>query len=580
MKEKSKQNVQEAELYKKFKRISVAEFFERNRHLLGFDSPRKALLIAVKEYVDNSLDACEEYKILPDIKVEIDRLENDIYKVTVEDNGPGIPYENVPEIFGSFLFGSKFHRFISTRGKQGIGASAVTLYSQLTTKEPVEIITKMKNKEKGIKYKIKIDVKTNTPIILEKEEIEVKKESGTIVKAKVIGQYIKGKQSVDEYIRLTALINPHANIIYKNPDGEKFVYKRIINEIPELKEVKPHPYGIELGYFDRLIKETKEKTLLNFLTKTFSSVGQNTAMEVLKKAKLDPDTDPKSLNDDQIIKLYNTLQNAKLRAIPSKYIVTLGRDIILKSMENILKPEYMAAIKRRPALYRGIPFIVEVGIAYGGEINEFQYYRFANRVPLLYKPGEDAITHALKEINWKHYGFEVEGEFPKDPMAILVHVASVWLPFTSESKEAIAPYDEIVREIELGIKNALRELSIYIKKKRALETIGDKYKNLYGYGLEVIDSLSSILDIEKENVEERVKERIKKELVNDIYEILKSVREVKNLLKEGNDDKAVTLIKNMLKDTVKINLLSEKELEDMIIEVINDVKKNKLSLLN
>ncbi|EOD42282.1 DNA topoisomerase VI subunit B [Candidatus Nanobsidianus stetteri] len=580
MKEKTKQNVQEAELYKKFKRISVAEFFERNRHLLGFDSPRKALLIAVKEYVDNSLDACEEYKILPDIKVEIDRLENDVYKITVEDNGPGIPYENVPEIFGSFLFGSKFHRFISTRGKQGIGASAVTLYSQLTTKEPVEIITKIKNKEKGIKYKIKIDVKTNAPIILEKEEVEVKKESGTIVKAKIIGQYIKGKQSVDEYIRLTALINPHANITYKNPDGEKFVYKRIINDIPELKEVKPHPYGIELGYFDRLIRETKEKTLLNFLTKTFSSVGQNTAIEVLKKAKLDPDTDPKTLNDDQIIKLYNTLQNAKLRAIPAKYIVTLGRDIILKSMENILKPEYMAAIRRKPALYRGIPFIVEVGVAYGGEITEFQYYRFANRVPLLYKPGEDAITHALKEINWKHYGFEVEGEFPKDPMAILVHVASVWLPFTSESKEAIAPYDEIVREIELGIKNALRELSIYIKKKKALETIGDKYKNLYGYGLEVIDSLSSILDIEKEKVEGRVKERIKKELVNDIYEILKSVREVKNLLKEGKDDRAVTLIKNMLKDTVKINLLSEKELEDMIVEVINDVKKNKLNLLS
>ncbi|MFZ8856219.1 MAG: DNA topoisomerase VI subunit B, partial [Candidatus Nanopusillus sp.] len=302
MKEKSKQNIQEIELYKKFKRISVAEFFERNRHLLGFDSPRKALLIAVKEYVDNSLDACEEYKILPDIKVEISKIENDIYKISVEDNGPGIPYESVPEIFGSFLFGSKFHRFISTRGKQGIGASAVTLYSQLTTKEPVEIITKIKNKEKGIKYKIKIDVKTNTPIIVEKEEIEIKKESGTIVKAKIVGQYVKGKQSVDEYIRLTALINPHANITYKNPDGEKFVYKRIINEIPELKEVKPHPYGIEIGYFERLIRETNEKTLLNFLTKTFSSVGQNTAMEILKKVKLDPNTDPKSLDDDQIIK--------------------------------------------------------------------------------------------------------------------------------------------------------------------------------------------------------------------------------------------------------------------------------------
>jgi DNA topoisomerase-6 subunit B len=576
---KAEENIEEElELYKNFKRVSIAEFFERNRHLLGFDSPRKALLISVKEYVDNSLDACEEFRILPDVKVNIEKLEEDIYEITVEDNGPGIPYDKVPDIYGSFLFGSKFHRFVSTRGKQGIGASAVTLYAQLTTRDPIEVITKLKNREYAIKYKIKIDIKNNSPIVVEKEKIESKKESGTIIKAKIAGQYIKGKQSVDEYIKLTALINPHANITYKNPEGEKFVYKRIVNEIPQLKEAKPHPYGIEIGYFERLCKETDKKTILEFLTKTFSSVSREKALEVLKKAKIDSDKDPKELSNEEVEKLYKILQQTKLRAMPSKYIVTLGRDLLLKSMENIFDPEYMSAITRRPALYRGIPFIVEVGIAYGGNINEFQYYRFANRVPLLYKPGEDAITHALKNINWKHYGFNVEGEFPKDPMAILVHVASVWLPFTSESKEAIAPYDEIVKEIELGIKNALRELSLYIKKKKALETIGDKYKNLYGYGIEVSENLSEILNIDQKNIEEKIKERIKKELNNDVYEILRSVREVRALLKEGKDEQAKNLIKNMLKDTVKINLLTDKELTNIIENVIKEVKEKKIKL--
>ncbi|MGC9079553.1 MAG: DNA topoisomerase VI subunit B [Nanopusillaceae archaeon] len=569
---------EELELYKNFKKVSIAEFFERNRHLLGFDSPRRALLISVKEYVDNALDACEEYRILPDIKVNVKEVDEDIYEISVEDNGPGIPYDQVPNIFGSFLFGSKFHRFVSTRGKQGIGASAVTLYAQLTTREPVEVITKLKTKDYGIKYKIKIDVKTNVPIVIEKKEIKIEKESGTIVKAKIIGQYVKGKQSVDEYIRLTALINPHANITYINPEGQKFVYKRITEFVPELKETKPHPYGIEIGYFERLCKESKYKNLVEFLSKTFSSISKQNAEKIVKRAKLDPDRDPKSLNDDEIEKLYKVLQETKLRAMPSKYIVVLGRDLILKSMENMLNPEFSAAITRRPALYRGIPFIVEVGVGYGGNITEFQYYRFANRVPLLYKAGEDAITHALKNINWKHYGFEVEGDYPKDPIAILVHVASVWLPFTSESKEAIAAYDEIVKEIELAVKNALRELSLYIKKKRALESIGDKYKNLYGYGLEVSSTLSEILKINEKDAENRIKERIKKELYNDVFEILKSVKEVKLLIKEGKDNQAKNLIKNMLSDTVKINLLSEKELSDIIEKVIKEVKEKKIGL--
>ncbi len=577
----SKEIKEEIQLYETFKRVSIAEFFERNRHLLGFDNPKKSLLIAVKELVDNSLDACEEHQILPEIKIKIEKQEENIYKVSVEDNGPGIPYDLVPDIYGSFLFGSKFHRFISSRGKQGIGASAITLYSQLTTREPIEVITKVPNKDKAIKYKIKIDVKTNTPIIIEKKEIEIKKDHGTIVNAIILGQYTRGKQSIDEYIFLTALANPHATIQYLNPDGEKVIYKRIVDTIPKLYETKPHPHGIEIGVFERLLKESKEKTILSFLYKTFSSVSQETASKILKKAKIDENKDPKSLNDEEIIRLYRILQETKLRAIPKKYITTLGYETIKKSLDVMFNPDFSVAITRRPSVYRGIPFIVEVGIAYGGKISEFQLLRFANRVPLLYKAGECAITAAAKEINWKRYGFNAEeGYFPKDPIVVMIHVASVWLPFTSESKEAISPYPEIVNEIELAIKNALREVSLYVKKVKTLSNISNKYLSLFGYGLETAEYLSKILDTDSKEIEKVIIERIKKELKNDILEIIKSMRELKNLIKENKDKEAIKMLENMMKDLYDKDIISKNELYELIKQTIEDIKSKYTKILN
>lgn len=573
-----KEIIESIKLYEKFKRVSIAEFFEKNRHLLGFENPKKALLITVKELVDNSLDACEEYRILPDITISIEDMGEGIYKVTVEDNGPGIPYDKVPEIFGSFLYGSKFHRYISSRGKQGIGASAVVLYGQLTTMKPASIITKTPDSDKAIYYEIKIDVTNNSPQILKQKYMSWSKSHGTSVTVYLRGMYTKGKQSVDEYIQLTALANPHAQIVYYPPSGEKIVYKRLTNNVPELKEIKPHPYGIEIGVLERMLKNSRHSKLSEFLIKEFSSVGKKTAEEILKKAKLE-DKNPKELTEKEIEKLYLALHSVKLRAIPSNVIVTLGEDLIRKTLTNMFNPEFVTSIKRRPAVYRGNPFIVEIGIAYGGDIKEFRLLRFANRVPLLYKSGECAITLAAKEINWKRYGLNgEEGSLPTDPIIILVHVASVWIPFTSESKEAIAPYPEILKEIELGLKQALRDIAIYINKKRSIEGISDKYKTLYGYGLEVARILSEILNKDEKEVSNIIKDRVKKELLKDIMDILITTREIKTLLRENKDDQAIKLIKNILKGVIESNIMSEKELSEMIKEVINVVKEKKLHL--
>jgi len=561
------------ELYKKFKRVSIAEFFEKNRHLLGFENLKKALLIAVKELVDNSLDACEEAKILPDIEIEIKQVKPSIYKIKVEDNGPGIPYEKVPEIFGSFLFGSKFHRYVSTRGKQGIGASAVILYSQLTTGQPAEIITRVPGASKAIYHKIKIDVKTNTPEILERKYIGWHRKHGTSVEVTLKAVYLKGKQSVDEYIQLTALANPHANIVYITPKGERIIYKRVTNKVPILYETKPHPHGIEIGVLERMLRDTTYNDLKTFLIKEFSSVGEKTALEILNKANLDPNRDPKSLKFEEIERLYNSMQNTKVRSISAKYITTLGKDTMIESLSKMFDPEFITAVSRKPAVYRGIPFVVEVGLAYGEPIEEFRVFRFANRVPLLYRSGECAITYAIKEIDWKKYGLEgKKGETPNEPLIVMVHVASVWIPFTSESKEAIAPYPEIVKEIKLALKEALRDLAIYVKKKASLNYISDKYKNLYGYGLELSKYLAKILNKNEEEVKNKIISRVKKELYSDVIAILQTVKETKMMIKEGKIEEAKKSIRKMLEDVVKSNIFTKNEVESVIEKAIAEVK--------
>src|SRR5580692_8226858 len=146
--------------------ISVSEFFAKNRHLLGFDNPRKALLTTVKEAVDNSLDACEEAGILPEIWVHIQASGTNRFKIGVQDNGPGILKKQIPLIFGKLLYGSKFHRLRMSRGQQGIGISAAGMYGVLTTGKPVKIISKVSKRKPTHYYEIQIDTKKNVPEIL------------------------------------------------------------------------------------------------------------------------------------------------------------------------------------------------------------------------------------------------------------------------------------------------------------------------------------------------------------------------------------------------------------------------------
>jgi DNA topoisomerase-6 subunit B len=455
--------------------ISVSEFFAKNRHLLGFDNPSKALLTTVKEGVDNALDACEEAGILPDIRVEIRELSETRFLVAIEDNGPGIVRAQVPKIFGSLLYGSKFHRLRQSRGQQGIGISAAGMYGLLTTGKPISIKTRTQAKKPAHHLELVIDTKRNEPRVKLDETCEWDKPHGTRVEIELEGAYRGGQHSVDAYIRQISLANPHAQITYVPPKAEEHgaehVFARVTDEVPpETREIKPHPYGVELGVLMQMFRDTKARNVSSCLQNDFSRISSRTAGEICKRAKVAPTRRPSEIDREEAERLHQAIQVTKIMAPPLDCIAPIGGELIERALRAEVKADFYASISRKASVYRGNPFLIEVGIAYGGGLpaeEPVTVYRFANRVPLQYQQGACAITKAVASTDWKAYELQhPKGAVPVGPMLIMVHMASVWVPFTSESKEAVAHYPEIIKEMRLALQECGRLMAIFIRRRK------------------------------------------------------------------------------------------------------------------
>ncbi len=469
------------ELAKKQREIGVAEFFSRNRHLLGFDNKRKALMTAIKEAVDNALDACEEASILPEIIVEIIEMGEDRLRVVIEDNGPGIVKEQIPKIFAKLLYGSKFHSFKMSRGQQGIGISAAVMYGQLTTGKPAKITSKIGKSHKAHFFALKLDTKTNEPAIIEEKQIDWEKDQGTRVEIDLEATYQKGSQSVDEYLKQTAIANPHVTLIYTNPKAEQIIFPRATNEVPPpAKSIKPHPYGVELGLMMELLQASDHKSLSKFLQEEFSRVSPSAAKEICESASLLPNTPPKSMSRELVEQLMRGIKNTKLMSPPTDCVSPIGAEALKRGLKKEVNAEFYVSTSRTPDVYRGNPFIIEAGIAYGGlqpGDSTATVLRFANRVPMLYQPGACASTKSMIETNWRAYGLQQStGSLPLGPITIMLHIASVWVPYTSEGKEAIAHYPEIIKEMKLALQDCGRQLASYIRKKQRIGKESDTRK--------------------------------------------------------------------------------------------------------
>ncbi len=513
--------------------ISVSEFFAKNRHLLGFDNPRKALLTSVKEAVDNALDACEEAGILPDITVRIEDLEpnrpqakSGRYRLTVLDNGPGIVRRQVENIFGKLLYGSKFHRLKMSRGQQGIGISAAGMYALMTTGRPMVILTKPSKRRPAHHIELAMDTTKNRPEVsvdVETDEFpQTSSGTGTQVTIELEARYVRGKASVEAYLEQTAIANPHAQIIFEPPgragdtpepdsngatehvesadeaeqktttsepvrtkqESGRIIYPRTVEELPaETQEIKPHPYGVELGTFLTMLKQTKEKQLSGFLRSEFCRVTPSVIKEVAGAASTKDQTitgqtylsriDPKSAE-----RIYKALQRAKLRSPPTDCLSPIGVRQMLAGLLKGVRAEFYAASTRNPAVYRGNPFQIEAAIAFGGDLpgdEPARVIRFANRVPLLYQQSACCAFKSVVEAGWRNYGLsQPRGSLPVGPMVVMIHMASVWVPFTSESKEAIADYDEIRKEMRLALQECGRKLGTYLRKRQKMRREGQR----------------------------------------------------------------------------------------------------------
>ncbi len=502
------------EMASKQREISIAEFFEKNRHLLGFDNKRKALLTTVKEAVDNALDACEEASILPEIAVEIIDMGNDRYRIIVEDNGPGIVKKQIPKIFAKLLYGSKFHRLAQSRGQQGIGISASVMYGQLTTGRPARIMSKTGPDKPAHYFELKINTKTNEPEILV-DDIKPwsDKDHGTRIEIDLEGSYQKGSQSVDEYLKQTAIVNPHVTIIYTNPRAEQYIFPRAVDEVPFIpKEIKPHPYGVELGMLIKMMQWTSAKTMKQFLKTEFSRVSDKAALEILENARILPNVKPSSVSREMAENLIKGIQQTKLMMPPTDCLSPIGEDNLVKGLKKEINAEFYTSVTRPPAVYRGNPFVIECGIAYGGNQpgdKPVKVMRFANKVPLLFQQGACAITESISKTNWRSYGLnQSANNLPVGPATILVHIASVWVPFTSEAKEALAHYPEIIKEIKLAIQEAGRKLSRYTAKKRRVRDELKKRSYIEKYIPHLAEALKEILSLSNEE-EGRIESELK-----------------------------------------------------------------------
>ena len=475
------------------KQVAISEFFEKNKHFLGFDTLNRALITAVKEAVDNALDACEEARILPDIVVKITKLDNkkDILQLEVEDNGPGIPRASIEKVFGQLLFGSRFHAIRQSRGQQGIGITGVVMYSQLTTGDPTHVESKIAKEATAVSVDIGLDTRKNKAIKSNQDRIDWgDKAHGLKVKTKMKAKYQRGRQSVWQYLRMTSIVNPHADILFIDPDGEKHHWQRVTERLPgRVEAIKPHPNGIELGQLQRLCSESSESRMTTFLRRTFSGVSGRAAKELCEVSELEEKLKPKSLNPQQVRALLEAFQGerllkgkpVKLLNPPTSCLSPIEELLIKKGLSKTIDSKFVTTMTRVPSVTQGNPFQVEVGLIFGDGMaadKPVEILRFANRVPLMYQQGGCLLTKAIESVDWRQYGLDQAGGrgVPKGPAAILVHLASTNVQFTSEAKEALSDNETVMEEARKAMLEMGRGLRKHLEKQKKMGKTKEKFE--------------------------------------------------------------------------------------------------------
>jgi DNA topoisomerase-6 subunit B len=493
-----------------FEEMSASDFFYRNRDIAGLSNPSRSIFVAIREAVENSLDAAESEKIPPDVYVRLSfeseaTKDTQVYKLRVEDNGSGIPPRFIPSAFGQVLYGSKY-KLKQARGTFGLGGKMAVLYGQITTHQPV-LVTSSTGQEKIYTFKLMIDIQRNKPVILDRKVL-INKDGwrGTIIEFCLEGDYLRAMPKIIEYFKQTAMVNPYANLTFVDPKGRLYKFTRATTSMPEPpKETMPHPYGVDVELLQRLIQITECNTMLSFLRVHFHRVGDITAKNFLEFAGLPPSKSPKKLSHEEIVRLMQNLKRFKDFLPPDASCLSpLGEELLKAGVAKELNPEYLVVHQRKPSTYAGHPFIVEMAMAYGGNVpkrGNFVIYRFANKIPLLYDEASDVSYRVISNMNWRRYKVS-----PDMPIAIVVHICSTKVPYKTVGKEFISDRPEVRREEANALREVARQIQHFLARKEHVHN-EKKRLSIFGKYLPKIAEFSTMLagETQKPDVDKLLK---------------------------------------------------------------------------
>ena len=527
---------------------STAEYFAKNLQQVGFSSLTKAVLTTLKESVDNSLDACEEYSILPEIKISIQKISKgssknaDLIEIMVEDNGPGLELEDITRVFGEYLASSKFGKGRCSRGQQGIGISAATTWAQLTYAAGVQVISKTKRMKKAVKVQVDVDIKKNKGLLKNKTTINWNKPHGIKVVFRIDGRIqLNGDGGLITYLEGTSIVNPHLTLEYKLLDNKVKKIERVSQEIPKAPPaVLPHPHTMKLGEFIAHAHLYGGMTLKVFLKKAFSRVSDL----VIKSFKLPSgflDKRLSSFNEKHYKDIFRSIQNTKMSNPSTQSVLTIGEERLSKSIQRLGNVDFFSVITRKPTICDHKPVVVETAVArFSGskqqqsegesEASTIQLLRFANRVPLQFDKSSCAITKSVESVNWKAYGLsQSKNSLPTGPYVFAVSVTSPFIKFKNASKETIDASEELVEEIRRTLMQAGQKLSRHIRREQRAEELERKMQYIEKFVPILIKKLADITSASSARVK-KAEKGITKILGRDTQQAKEALKEAQGKL--------------------------------------------------
>ena len=530
----------------RYDKKAESEFFVDNSALAGFTGER-ILYMAVRELIENSLDSCEIHHILPDITLSLKLVDplNDLWLISCEDNGIGIPADKVPVAVCSFLTSGKYVEK-QQRGLFGVGLKMIAAFSTKDTDHPLRVWSKSSEDRAEHYFDLRTDINTNKPIVMAKNALKppdgrIKHPSGFRIEAILRARLSPiTKSRIYEYISQTSVVNPYSVLVFETDDG-RVVFDRRTNAIPEpAKEVLPHPSDMDLKTLKKAVMNymNQKTTIHGLLCSAFQKISGEKAKEIIGRAGVDLKA-ANLYNEHELIKIVNVCKHTKFQSPNTDHLSPIGEQILTAGMTSeyaitmnkdargslpqdqphltvkVLKPS-LTAYSSRTCVINNRPTVVECGIAYGGDIGSFKLYRFANKIPLLYDEGSDVAREVVSEVEINRMGIskkEVKEQFSTAdsksdravemlPIHIFFHICSTKIPYKTAGKESIAAEGELKKYMKSCLADLYRKVSAQIRKELRVKDAENRLRLYRHYIPFIIEAISESIDIDAKRLYE------------------------------------------------------------------------------